>query len=87
MSVIGLIGTALSGIIVGLVARWISPGRHAGGIIVTMLIGIAGAFLARILGQSLFGWYGDGSAPGWIMSILGAVLLLWLWRVLQRNRG
>ncbi len=87
MSIIGLIGTAVVGLVVGAIAKWISPGQNPGGILVTMLIGIAGAFLARFAGQSLFGWYSDGSAPGWIMSILGAVVLLWLYRVVQRDRG
>jgi uncharacterized membrane protein YeaQ/YmgE (transglycosylase-associated protein family) len=87
MSFFGLLGTALVGLIVGVIAKFLSPGRDPGGIIFTILIGIAGAFLARFIGQALFGWYSDGSAPGWIMSILGAVLLLWLWRVVQRNRG
>ena len=52
-----------------------------------MLIGVAGAFLARFIGSSVFGWYRDGTAPGWIMSILGAVLLLWIYRVIQSKRG
>ncbi len=87
MSIIGLVGTAIVGLVVGAIAKWISPGRDPGGIFVTMLIGVAGAFVARFAGQALFGWYSDGSAPGWIMSILGAVVLLWLYKVLQRNRG
>ena len=86
MSLFGLLGTALVGLIVGVIAKFISPGRDPGGIFVTMLVGVAGALLARFIGKALFGWYSDGSAPGWIMSILGAVLLLWLLKVVQRNR-
>jgi uncharacterized membrane protein YeaQ/YmgE (transglycosylase-associated protein family) len=82
-----LIGTILVGLIVGAIAKLLSPGRDPGGWIVTILIGIAGAFIAKFLGQSLFGWYREGDAPGWIMSILGAVLLLWLYKLATRNRS
>ncbi len=83
----GIIGTIIVGLIVGAIAKLISPGRDPGGWIVTILIGIAGAFTAKFIGQSLFGWYRDGDAPGWIMSILGAVLPLWLYRLVTRNRS
>lgn len=86
MTFFGIIGTAIVGLIVGIIAKWISPGKDPGGFFVTILIGIAGAFLARLVGSTLFGWYRDGDAPGWIMSILGAVILLWIWRVIQRRR-
>ena len=81
-----LIGTIIVGLIVGAIAKLLSPGRDPGGWIVTILIGIAGAFVAKFLGQSLFGWYRDGSGPSWLMQILGAVLLLWLYKVFTRNR-
>lgn len=87
MSLISLVGTAIVGLVVGAIAKWFSSGPNPDGCIITMLIGIAGAFIARFIGQSLFGWYGDGSAPGWIMSILGAVILLWLLKALRGNRG
>lgn len=87
MSLFGIIGTLFVGLIVGAVAKLLSPGRDPGGFLVTILIGVAGAFTARFLGQALFGWYRDGDAPGWIMSILGAVLLLWLYRMFNRNRS
>lgn len=87
MSLFGIIGTLIVGLIVGAIAKLISPGRDPGGFIVTILIGIAGSFAARFIGSSLFGWYRDGDAPGWIASILGAVLLLWLYRVIMRNRA
>jgi uncharacterized membrane protein YeaQ/YmgE (transglycosylase-associated protein family) len=80
MTFFGIIGTAIVGLIVGAIAGWISPGREPKGCLATILIGVAGAFVARWLGNALFGWYADGSAPGWIMSILGAMLLLWLYR-------
>jgi uncharacterized membrane protein YeaQ/YmgE (transglycosylase-associated protein family) len=85
MSLFTLIGTAFVGLIVGAIARWLAPGPNPGGFFVTILIGIAGSFIARFLGSSLFGWYRDGDAPGWIMSIIGAMLLLWVYRMLARN--
>nr|WP_310522209.1 GlsB/YeaQ/YmgE family stress response membrane protein [Polymorphobacter sp.] len=84
---LSLIWTGLIGVIVGALAKWLSPGKDPGGFWVTMLIGVAGAFLARFVGSSVFGWYRDGTAPGWIMSILGAVVLLWLYRLVQSKRG
>jgi uncharacterized membrane protein YeaQ/YmgE (transglycosylase-associated protein family) len=87
MSLFGIIGTAIVGLIVGVIAKWISPGKDPGGFFVTMAIGIAGAFVARFIGSAVFGWYRDGDAPGWVMSIAGAVLLLWLYRVIMRNRA
>lgn len=85
MTLFGLIGTAIVGLVVGAIAKWLSPGRDPSGCLVTMVIGVAGAFIARFIGNSVFGWYSDGSAPGWIMSILGAVLLLWIFRMIQRR--
>ena len=79
--------TAIVGLIVGVIAKFIFPGKDPGGILVTMLIGIAGAFVARFIGSAVFGWYGDGGAPGWIASILGALLLLWIYRMVTRNRA
>lgn len=87
MSIMGIIGTLIVGLIVGAIAKLISPGRDPGGFLVTIAIGIAGSFLARFIGSSLFGWYRDGDAPGWIASILGAVLLLWIYKLVTRNRA
>lgn len=85
MTFFGIIGTAIVGLIVGALAKLLMPGRDPSGFFVTMAIGIAGAFLARFIGQGLFGWYGDGSAPGWIMSILGAMLLLLIYRQFRKS--
>ena len=57
------------------------PGRDPGGIIVTMLIGIVGALLGGYIGQAV-GWYGPQDGAGFLMSLLGAIVLLWLYRVL-----
>lgn len=75
----GLIWTAIVGLIVGALAKAIMPGRDPGGIWITMLIGIVGAFVAGFIGRAL-GWYEPGQGAGLIASILGALLLLWLYR-------
>jgi uncharacterized membrane protein YeaQ/YmgE (transglycosylase-associated protein family) len=81
-----LLWTLVVGLIVGAIAKLIMPGRDPGGIIVTMLIGVAGAFLATFLGRSL-NWYGPGESAQWIASILGAILLLFLYRLFTGRRG
>jgi uncharacterized membrane protein YeaQ/YmgE (transglycosylase-associated protein family) len=82
----GLIWTLIVGLIVGAIAKLLMPGKDPGGIIVTMLIGIAGAFLASFLGRAL-GWYEANDGAGIIASILGAMLLLFLYRMVTRNRA
>ena len=74
-----MLGWAVFGLIVGALAKLIMPGRDPGGIIVTMLLGIVGAMLGGFLGR-LVGWYGPGEAAGYIMAILGAVLILFIYR-------
>jgi len=80
-----LIGTLLVGLIVGAIAKFVMPGKDPGGIIVTILLGIAGSVVASYLGRTL-GWYQEGQTAGWIMSILGAVLLLFLYRLFTGKR-
>lgn len=80
----GIIGWILFGLIVGAIAKFVMPGKDPGGIIVTILIGIAGALLAGFIGKTL-GWYGDEDAAGYIASILGAIILLALYRVVARR--
>lgn len=82
----GLIWTAIIGLIVGALAKAIMPGKDPGGILVTMLIGIAGALLAGFLGR-IVGWYNPGEGAGIIASILGALLLLWIYRKMQTSRA
>ena len=74
------------GLVVGALAKLFMPGRDPGGIIVTMLIGLAGAALAGFLGRAV-GWYNAGEASGFIASILGAVLLLVIYRALVGRTG
>ena len=68
------------GLVIGGLAKLVMPGRDPGGVIVTMLLGVAGAFVAGFLGHS-FGWYAIGQGPGIVASIFGSVLLLALYRL------
>ena len=77
-----LIGTLIIGLIVGALAKLIMPGKDPGGIIITIIIGIAGAFLGTFLGQALH-LYQPGQSAGWIMSIIGALILLAIYRVIK----
>ena len=72
-----IIGTILVGFIVGLIARAVKPGNDRMGLILTTLLGIAGAFVARFLGQAM-GLYTANEPAGWIASVIGAVILLFL---------
>ena len=76
--------TIIIGFFVGLVAKLIMPGRDPGGFIITTLLGIAGAFVARYLGMAL-GWYDENDAAGFIASVLGAIVLLGLYRLAFRR--
>jgi uncharacterized membrane protein YeaQ/YmgE (transglycosylase-associated protein family) len=76
---LGIIGWAIFGIIVGAVAKLLMPGRDPGGLLVTMLLGIAGAIVAGFIGRAL-GWYEPGEAAGFIMATVGAILLLVVYR-------
>ena len=73
------------GLIVGALAKLLMPGRDPGGIIVTILLGIAGAVLGGLIGQTL-GLYERGQAAGFIVSLLGAMLLLLIYRTVVRTR-
>jgi uncharacterized membrane protein YeaQ/YmgE (transglycosylase-associated protein family) len=81
----GVIGWIIFGLVVGALAKLLMPGRDPGGFIVTMLLGIAGALLGGFLGRSL-GWYGPNDGAGFFMSLLGAIVLLALYRLLVVRR-
>ena len=82
-----MLWTLLIGLVVGAIAKLLMPGKDPGGIIVTMLIGVAGALLAGFLGRAL-GWYTNpGEGHGIIASIIGAMILLFLYRVFVGRRG
>jgi uncharacterized membrane protein YeaQ/YmgE (transglycosylase-associated protein family) len=76
---IGVLGWIVFGLIVGAIAKLVMPGRDPGGVLVTIVLGIAGALLGGLLGRSL-GWYQSGEAAGFVMATLGAVLLLFIYR-------
>ena len=79
-----LIWVIIIGFLAGIVAKLLMPGRDPGGIIVTMLIGIAGALVAGFIGRAL-GWYAPGEPAGFLMATLGAILLLFLYRQFARK--
>lgn len=76
----------VSGLIIGVIAKLLMPGRDPGGFIITILLGIAGMFLGSYLGRAL-GFYKEGEPAGWIVSILAALILLALYHLIFRRRG
>lgn len=80
-----LIWVAIIGLIAGALAKLIMPGKDPGGIFVTMLLGIAGAFLGTFLGRFI-GHYGPDQSAGFLMSLLGAIILLGIYHLIQRSR-
>lgn len=74
-----IIGWIVFGLIVGVVAKLVMPGRDPGGIIVTILLGIGGALIGGFLGRAL-GWYGEGDPVGFFMAVIGAILMLFVYR-------
>ena len=80
-----ILSTILVGLVVGAIAKLLMPGKDPGGFIITILLGIAGAFIGTYLGEAL-GWYKTGQPAGWIMSIIGAMILLLLYRLLFKRK-
>jgi uncharacterized membrane protein YeaQ/YmgE (transglycosylase-associated protein family) len=81
----GLIGTLVIGLIIGAVAKLLVPGRDPGGCLITILLGIAGALMAGYLGRAV-DWYEPGEPAGFIASVIGAMLILLLYRLFLRRR-
>jgi uncharacterized membrane protein YeaQ/YmgE (transglycosylase-associated protein family) len=81
----GILAWILFGLVVGVIAKLLMPGRDPGGFIVTMLLGIAGAVVGGFIGRAM-GFYGTNEGAGWIVSILGAIILLAVYRMLMRPR-
>lgn len=75
------------GLIVGVIAKLLMPGRDPGGIVLTILLGIAGALVGGFIGNAISGTHDGPMRGGWILSILGAILILWLYRMSMRRRG
>ncbi len=80
-----LIWAILIGFLVGIVAKFLMPGRDPGGFIITALLGIVGALVATFLGQAL-GLYAAGQAAGFIASVIGAMILLFLYHMIRGRR-
>jgi uncharacterized membrane protein YeaQ/YmgE (transglycosylase-associated protein family) len=78
----GIIWTLLIGLVIGAVAKFLMPGKDPGGIIVTSLIGVAGSFIATYAGRAL-GWYHEGQSAGFIMSVIGAIVLLGVYHLVR----
>lgn len=81
----GILAWILFGLVVGIIAKLLMPGRDPGGFIVTILLGIAGALLGGFVGRAM-GFYGPDQGAGWLLSILGAIVLLVLYRMMARRR-
>ena len=80
----GILSWILFGLVVGVIAKLLMPGRDPGGFIITILLGIAGALLGGFVGRAM-GFYGENEGAGWLMSILGAIILLALYRMTVRR--
>ena len=81
----GILSWILFGLVVGVIAKLLMPGRDPGGFIVTILLGIAGALIGGFIGRAM-GLYQANEGAGWLMSILGAIVLLALYRMMVRRR-
>jgi uncharacterized membrane protein YeaQ/YmgE (transglycosylase-associated protein family) len=81
----GILSWIVFGLVVGIIAKLLMPGRDPGGFIVTILLGIAGALVGGFIGRAM-GFYGDGQTAGYLVSILGAIILLALYRMMVRRR-
>jgi len=85
MNLTAILTTCIIGLVIGAIAKLLMPGKDPGGCIITMLLGIAGAWLGSFIGRMTFG--GDNYVAGWIISIVGAMLLLLIYRLIIGKRG
>jgi uncharacterized membrane protein YeaQ/YmgE (transglycosylase-associated protein family) len=83
---VGILGWIVFGLIVGVVAKLLMPGRDPGGFIITILLGIAGAVVAGWIGRAL-GWYGPNDGAGFLMSVVGAIILLAIYHMVFVRRN
>lgn len=79
------IWTLVIGLIVGALAKFLTPGKDPGGCIITMILGIVGAMLAGFIGKQV-GWYAPNEPAGFIASVIGAIILLLLWRLITGRK-
>ena len=81
-----MIGTIIVGLIVGAIAKMLMPGRDPGGCLITILLGVAGSFVGSWLGRIL-GLYSYGESAGFLMSVVGAMLILWIYGLVMKSRA
>lgn len=80
-----MIWTLLIGLVVGIVAKFLTPGRDPGGCIITMILGVVGAMLAGFIGRQA-GWYAEGQPVGFVASVVGAILVLLIFRLITGKK-
>jgi uncharacterized membrane protein YeaQ/YmgE (transglycosylase-associated protein family) len=80
----GVLGWIVFGLVVGLVAKFLMPGRDPGGFVITVILGIVGAVLGGFIGRSL-GWYRAEDPVGFLMALVGAIILLAVYRAMSRR--
>ena len=81
-----ILWTILIGLVAGAIAKFIMPGKDPGGLIITILLGIAGSLIATYLGH-LIGWYEAGQSAGFIGAIIGSILILLIYRLIKRKQA
>mgnify|MGYP003529676928 CR=1 FL=1 len=81
-----MIWALLVGLVVGAVAKFVMPGKDPGGIFITMLLGVAGSMLANWIGRNA-GMYAEGDAAGFIASVIGAMILLVIYRMITGRKS
>jgi uncharacterized membrane protein YeaQ/YmgE (transglycosylase-associated protein family) len=79
-----IIWTIIIGLLAGIVAKLLMPGRDPGGFIITTLLGIAGAFVATFIGRAI-GWYGENDGAQFIGAVIGAIIILAIYRLIRRR--
>jgi uncharacterized membrane protein YeaQ/YmgE (transglycosylase-associated protein family) len=82
---LSIIGAIVIGFLAGLVAKFLMPGRDPGGFIVTIILGIVGAFVATWIGQTI-GWYREGEAAGFVGAVIGSIVVLVIYRLIAGRR-
>jgi len=75
-----ILGSIVFGLVVGIVAKFLMPGRDPGGFVITAILGIVGALVGGFVGRSI-GWYGEGDPVGFVMAVIGSIIVLALYRV------
>ena len=81
----GIIWTIVIGFVAGAVAKFLMPGKEGGGFILTTILGIAGAVVANVLGRFV-GWYGEGEGGGFIASVVGAIIILFVYKLIKKRQ-